>query len=192
METKEIFMLKEAFASPPGRPGKFVFAIRRVGQQEPFAIQVFAAKYAVKKYLEILVGNDEVVFEGPQYLRTSSGLVVTNWNCERTYTLQSVWEYEYTLEEMAWKMPEPHYSDALRIRRGKMTETESPTQHKPKRESTPRASRDGLVSIGEIAAQLQKEPRELRKILRDKKIAKPAAGWAWPKDEVEKIKELLK
>jgi len=52
-------------------------------------------------------------------------------------------------------------------------------------------SRDGLVSIGDICADLGMNPRDARKILRGK-VEKPDAGWCWPTDEADAIKKLLK
>ncbi len=52
-------------------------------------------------------------------------------------------------------------------------------------------SKDGLVTIAEICNELGMNPRDARKILRNK-VEKPDAGWAWPKSEVASIKKMLK
>lgn len=56
----------------------------------------------------------------------------------------------------------------------------------------PRASRDGLVPIADIAAELGIEPREARAVLRGLKVEKPAAGWAFPAAEVPAVRERIR
>lgn len=61
----------------------------------------------------------------------------------------------------------------------------------PAKPKKARASRDGLMSIGDIAKSLDMNPKEARGILRSVKFAKPACGWAFPADQVETVKKAL-
>lgn len=68
-----------------------------------------------------------------------------------------------------------------------MTENGTTTPKREKKTKEKRATREGLVSIGDIAKDLGMIPREARGILRAIKMAKPSCGWAWPAGEVEFI-----
>lgn len=67
-------------------------------------------------------------------------------------------------------------------------------EEKPKREKKerkPKVSKDGLVSVGDIATELGCEPGDARAVLRKSKVEKPEAGWCWPKEQVEEIKAII-
>ena len=100
-------------------------------------------------------------------------------------------------EREDWSPGEPALTQ-LKMAAGIVTESNA---HKPVvnevRESNKRKTRvksvpkDGLISIGEICEELKINPRDARKILRNR-VEKPDAGWAWPPSEVPSIKKLLK
>lgn len=51
------------------------------------------------------------------------------------------------------------------------------------------------VTLGELCKELKKDPTEVRKMLREKKVQKPGAQWSWNKDDVKNItviKKLIK
>lgn len=98
-----------------------------------------------------------------------------------------------------WK-PGPVEMRQLRIAAGFVEELDTPhnapetTREKNRRKTrarAPAASKDGLISIGEICESIGMNPRDARKILRGK-VEKPDVGWAWPKGEVDAIKKVLK
>lgn len=52
-------------------------------------------------------------------------------------------------------------------------------EKREKVERAPRASRDGLTSLTSICAEEKVEASDVRAVLRQMKIEKPATGWAW-------------
>ena len=66
-----------------------------------------------------------------------------------------------------------------------------PAKEQPKRESK-RPSREGLVSVSDIAKEMKLSPKEARAALRRAKTDKPDVGWAFPPSEVDKIKKAIK
>lgn len=79
-----------------------------------------------------------------------------------------------------------------RKEKGRMTE-EAKEKLKAKKQAgkKPRPSRDGLVSISDIAKELGLIPREARAVLRAIKMVKPEVGWAWKKDDVADVKKKI-
>lgn len=55
----------------------------------------------------------------------------------------------------------------------------------------PRASREGMTTVADIAKQLKIIPRIARAALRAAKEAKPAQGWAFPADQVARIMKII-
>ena len=110
--------------------------------------------------------------------------------------MEKVIEYELTSLEDQWQVPEPMSSNIRRFLSKPILrpeETSSPIPSPPRSEPrAPRPSKDGLVTIATIAQDIGLDPREARAALRALKIEKPDAGWAWPSDEAEKIKEQLR
>lgn len=62
---------------------------------------------------------------------------------------------------------------------------------KTKTAKTPRASRDGLVSVQDIAASVEMTAKGARAALRAAKEPKPAHGWAFASADVERIKAII-
>ncbi len=162
----------------------------------------FAATYAARKFLDILLADDElaktrgVTGNEDTIIATPSAIAV------RCDLIDEILDYEYSALEEQWELADvggPDTSTAAMRFRSSSGEAYQPREEgeKPKRipkekkESAPKASRDGLISIAQIAADLKIEPREARGILRSQKIAKPDVGWAWSKNEVDNIKKIL-
>jgi hypothetical protein len=63
-----------------------------------------------------------------------------------------------------------------------------------KKERTPRPSKEGMVTIQQICAELKIEPSDARAALRKGKFEKPGAGWSWKPDdpELKKIRDYVK
>lgn len=63
---------------------------------------------------------------------------------------------------------------------------------KPKEKKEKRPSRDGLISVADIAKELGIEAGDARSILRKAKVEKPAAGWAGDAKWAEGIRATIK
>lgn len=61
-----------------------------------------------------------------------------------------------------------------------------------KKDVSPRVSRDGLITIADLAKEFDMIPREARAILRHHKFPKPAQGWAFTTADCEAVRALLK
>jgi len=70
--------------------------------------------------------------------------------------------------------------------------SEEEIEQAPKKERQPKVDKKaGLITVGEIAAQLKIDPKEARTSLRKQKTPKPAEGWAWSADKVDEIKKTI-
>jgi len=167
----------------------------------------FAALYAAKKFLEIVIDGDDYTWDtfspakgvpSVPVLVTSRGLTI------RGYGLEEALEHEYTKEEEAFRFDALDEGLYARIPHDGPQGTPRGTQDTPptvvapedsakasRREakaprapSAPRPTKvkvvEGLTTIAQIAADLGMEPRVARGILRDNNTPKPASGnWAW-------------
>lgn len=186
--------LPPAWPSSPMRPPVHGFYFYMNGNFRGY--HAFGASYSAKKFIELcLQGNDYEWVDGTrsgdgEAILDSTGLMIEG------YGLEEVMDYEYTELEQAWSLTSPHDKEALQIRNRRLSLVPSissdndsaPRERKAKKE---KVSRDGLITIQQIAGELKLEPSEARAILRKKKIEKPAAGWAWSKDDAEAIKKTL-
>ncbi len=188
--------LAEPYPSPPGRPGKYAFYVSRHRDDDTQVMcVVFAAPYAARKFLDVLLEDDGIVWEDECTLRSESGVVVsTKW----FPVLRECVEHEYSLPEMGWEMQDPQRKWARQFRYGEQPRTAEPDAHLGKRArrvsapSGPRASAPaGSVHVGEIAEQMGIEPRVARGALRGI-MSKPAHGWNFLPSEVDEIKAKIK
>lgn len=192
--------LEDPFPSSPMRPPKYGVYVSYRGE---FMCYVnFAAKYAAKKFVDLcLSGNDHKWVDGTrsgggEAIEDSTGLLLEGLG------LEEVLDHRLNSLEEAWQLPEPYIKQAqyIRIKRVPMGvkleerveggAKELP-QEKPREPKKARIDKSGLITIGSIAEELGIDAGEARKILRNKKVEKPEAGWAWPEDEAEDIKKLL-
>lgn len=179
-------MLKEPFPSSPSRNPIHVLYISK-GEKEN--IQTFAATYSTKKFVEAILEDDEWVLETSQHLKASSGIHI------RCSEMKAIMEYKYTPEEKAWELPHPYPREAFAFRHGRLPNAPERAPERvtaPKKPRVPRASREGLISIGDLAEELNMKPRDARGILRKAKLEKPACGWAWSKEDAEDIRDLIR
>lgn len=192
--------LSPPFASAPTRPGKHCLYINKGSGRQ---IAIFATTYAARKYLDILLEDDDVsrirgVTGEEDTIVTNTGLTV------RCSEIDEIIKHKYSSNEEKWEMGEPDATNAMRFRSSGHVQAETSVGSgdndsksetskvvREKKVKTPRPSKEGLISIGDIATELKMEPRDCRAILRDKKIAKPDVGWAWNKEEVDKIKQII-
>lgn len=195
----ELLGLKPPYGSAPYRPNKHFLYLKK---GDNILNLGFGADYSAKKFLDLVIGDDEShrtrgITGKEDTIVTSSGISI---RCE---TLDNILNYEYTKSEEEWELPEVGTcgtsTQALRFRGLSAVEgierrvsEESPNKNRvEKAEKKPRPSKEGLISVAEIATELKMEPREARAILRQQKVPKPEIGWLWSKKEVDEIKTLL-
>lgn len=192
--------LPEPFGSPPLRPAKYALYITRHGDDDTQCIvQTFGAPYSARKFLDVLLKSDGIVWENEHTIRSETGIVVsTRWWPKR---MRACVEHEYSIAEMAWDLrdvaPDVHKA-AKRFRNGpEQPRTIEAADVKPKRERTAAAPRaaapSGYIHISDVALAMGIDARQarvaLRKIYKD---GKPATGWSFPPAEVEELKTKIK
>lgn len=197
--------LADAYGGSPSRPAKYVLYVTRLGDDATQCIvAAFAAPYAARKFLDALLRDDGWVWDDAATItsrygdpgctiRSETGIVVsTRWWPGR---LRECVEHEYTNAELGWSLDHTWTSAARRFREGPLpadeTTPDAPARA-PRPASAPRASRDGLVTVGEIAVQLGVQPRDARAALRSLAVDKPPAGWAWPAAEADAVRERIR
>lgn len=200
--------LREPFGSPPGREAKYVLYLSRRGDDDTQCmVVIFAAPYAARKFLDVLLRDDELSWECcdcPSAVQpcectvaSSSGIVVsTRWWPKR---MRRCVEHEYSLAEMAYSLDPNHVRWAKRFRNGPdLPRTlEEAGVSAERRERKPAASREqappGYIHVSTIAMAMGIEPKQarvaLRRIYAD---GKPAHGWNFAPDEVEGLKAKIR
>lgn len=186
--------------SPPGKPGKYALYISRHRDDDTQCmVVVFCAAYAARKFLDILLEDDGIVWEDDCTIRSETGIVVsTRWYPKR---MRACVEHEYSLKEMAFKLPAPHPSWARAFRYGpeqpRTLEADAgATKQREKRErrsSAPRsAAPAGYVHVSDVALALGIDAKAARVALRKIYDEKPKFGWNFPPGEVEELKKKIK
>ncbi|MHA1859150.1 MAG: hypothetical protein ACTSUU_06865 [Candidatus Thorarchaeota archaeon] len=156
------------------------FSSRKNGKCD---VCVFYARFAAKKLLDLLIGEDEVEWLDDNTLRTSGDVTIVSRQ------LSEIFNHKITYNEDRYHtLGEDHERRAAIIRSDDHAKPfvagESSTTRK-------RNSRKGMILIGTIAKELGMTPREARGILRGE-MKKPEQGWAWrTTEEVAKIKSLI-
>lgn len=193
----------DPFASSPSKPPKCTLRgewENEDGSPGKMQLRTFRGIWGAKRLFDFWTEHKQVKWIKSNTLVTEDGMTI------RSPELEEIVEYKLTKEEANYIWPEPFLSEVTAFKNKTSVKTLSPTSDhsrvdKPARKAreprekkvrTPRPSKDGLISIGEIAAEMKIEPRIARGVLRDTKTPKPDAGWAWPKAEVEKIKSIIK
>lgn len=193
----------DPFTSSPSQPPKC--SLRGEWENEDgspgkMQLRTFRGLWGAKKLYDFWTDHKQVKWLTPTKLVTEDGMTI------QSPELEKIVEYELSREERSYVWPEPFNGEVTHFKNKTSVKTvnaraehskpdkpaKEPRKAKEKKERVPRPSKDGLVSIGEIAQELKIEPRIARGVLRDTKTPKPDAGWAWPKDQVEKIKSIIK
>lgn len=119
--------------------------------------------------------------------------------------LEEIVEYDFSREEQEWDFPENERRSVLGVVKPTSVEErkarnerlgvsdDSRSRERPaKREKTPRASREGLTTVQDIAKELGIEAGDARAILRKAKIDKPSHGWAGDEKWANEIRAVIK
>lgn len=192
--------LKEPYGSPPGRPGKYALYLTRHGDDDTQSMCViFAAPYSARKFLDVLLEDDGIVWDDECTIRSETGIVVsTKWWPER---MRRVVEHEYTLPEMAWQLDPQHVRWARQFRHGpeQPRTLEEDRGHTERREKRARASGPkvgapaGYVHVSDVALSMGIEAKQarvaLRKLFPD---GKPAYGWYFDPATLDDLKARIK
>lgn len=185
--------LPEPFPISPFKatPSRFGFTYQN--SRGNYLFTNYHSEYAAKHALDIVLQGKEYKWISRRLIRTDDDITIKG---EHEDDLEKIIEYKFKGNEAKWVMPEPYLTyyrklngDALLT--PVLVEREEPRERAPRVvvKSEPRP--DGMTSLGEIAEELGIDPREARQILR-KSVEKPAWGWAWPANAIDKIKAVLK
>lgn len=193
----------DPFGSAPSKPAKF--SLRGEWENEDgspgkMQLRTFRGIWGAKLLFDFWVEGGDVRWINSTKLVTEEGMTIISPE------LEQIAEYELSKKEQAYVWPEPFLTEVTAFKNRVSVKTSSPKaenskvdkpkreprQPKEKKERTPRPSKDGLITVAEIAKELGVEPRIARGALRQSKTPKPDAGWAWPKAEAEKIKAVIK
>ena len=170
--------LPEPFPSSPSRPPRFGL---RVGNHHFPLCQL----YALHKFVAVLLEGQTYKWLDEQTILTDSGMRLKG-------DLELALEYQPKGKESEWEIPSPYHEQICRIKGVLPEEGPEPAQEetpRPKKER--RSAPDGLTTLAQLAEELGKKPGDLRKKLRTAKEVKPAHGWSWASEEIERIKKLL-
>lgn len=194
----ELLGLKPPFGAAPFRGNEHFLYINK---GDNFMGVGFGATYSARKFLDVLLQDDEITLTRgicgrKDTIISSTGITV------RSDNIMDVVNHEYNDNEKEWELnlsgnsgsaaQAEQFRSCTGIRVEK--QIESPTDKKPqiaRREKPRKASKDGLITIAHISEELKIEPREARGILRKMKVSKPAIGWAWEKSEVDAVKKII-
>lgn len=194
--------LEMPFPSCPSRPPKFCIYCRYpfdapAGRARRF-VWTFRAAYAAKRFVDTILEGRKFKWRNDHTIQTTCGIEIRAMEAdhevgEKRYNdLERVMDYEYaSTAEEEWVIPQPHANTLATFLRP-FGDVAPPRKDVGRvAPPAPRASRDGLVTVGQICERLKVEPREGRSILRRQKVDQPDAGWAWPADEAAKIEALI-
>lgn len=191
--------LQDPFPHPPKIAGKFQIRVYR--DKDMKALLIFAAAYAARHFCDACLKDLDWDYDDEVNLTTLDGHIRI-WSEQ----LKEIMEHKMTKEESEWVLPRPYPNYAAMVINGDWQPEKPPAEKKAsatkadvvplekRRAKTTGAkpSKDGLVSIGEICAELGIDPRDARAALRKSKIEKPSVGWSWTPAEVDAIKKIIK
>ena len=157
----------------------FGFDVSKLGK---FHRPVFRSKYAARKYLDLLIGDDEVIWSSDTAMTTHpAALMITGDQ------LRMLIDYHYKSARVkAWDLPESYKEIAEYMR------DDEPYVPPPQKERRSGVSRKGMILVADISEAIGMHPRDARGILRALNYEKPKHGWAWKtKEEADEIKQTL-
>lgn len=205
-EAKVQGKLREPFSSNPKYPA--ICEVRVTHEERDMQhVHTFAAWYSAKKFIDAITKDRKVKEINENVIKTDDGIKL------KSIHMSDILGHTYNALEKEWELPAP-YPNMIRMFRGETyKKSEITGDHdlnasqepkvgrtskvkemiKDKKERTPRAPKDGYVSIADICADLKCDPRIARGFLRTAKEEKPDGGWSWKKGDkkVEAIKKII-
>lgn len=183
------------YPSSPSIPPKYCLHFRYphdapIGEGRRMT-QTFVGTYAAKKFIEEVIGSDDMKWPNLHTLVTSSGIMIycnPPSNRMKENDLERVFNYSYTPQEEEWQLD----SNALRIIQvfkrpyssEEMKMQAKPVSSRKSSAGVPKPYGD-LVSVSDICAELGIKPRDGRSALRKSSFKKPAYGWQFERDSEE-------
>lgn len=195
--------LERPWPSPPAVPPR-VHLFARFPYDQPVGEARlmscgFVGWYAAKRWVEYMIGDEELSWPNLHTVRTKSGIDVfcnapTNRMVENG--LEKVFNHEYSAQERFWVLPEQH-KRTIDIFKRPWPDANMPVLSKSAQRSVSRSTPkpDGeMISVSDICMQLGIKPRDGRSALRKSNFEKPAYGWQFLKDsdEYEKVSQFLR
>ena len=190
------------FPSSPQRPPESHFYVTHPKSKRFWTI-AFSGEEAPARWLAQIIDYAESYEEVGEeriivYAHDSSVVIrepnITRWLTKRPGKFQFP---EYCPGHQSGRLNRIHISEAWFASAAPQRDEESTPKPKraPKQSTkrTPRAKRDdSLISVADVAAQMNITPPQARAALRKSKTPKPDVGWAWAADEVDNIKAIIK
>lgn len=211
--------LKPAYSGKIGG-NQFVVYADLQREADPYArvlVLNFAAEYAARHFIDLLIHNDDWEWVDPigsrKCIKTTGGVRISMFKDD----LQILLDYKMNEEERGYENEQVKQS-VLRFKYGihegakgrdddneeredgtdetlgdggtKKTKSKRGTARTPK-EPKAKVDKSGYVSANDIAKELKVEGREVRGALRASGMTKPDLGWMWLKDSKE-LKEARK
>lgn len=156
----------------------------------------FAAKYAAAVFLEDVqktqgkfkLNNDDMIFE--------SGWTVSMRGVQPSATIKELLRYEPTKSEQDWTLPEEVINNyrILRTKSHDKKDIPKPIKQKADEKTKPKTLKPNgeYTSLNQLSKELGVSPNRARRLLRDKKVAKPANGWEWSATDLPPVLKLLR
>lgn len=181
------------YPSSPQRPPTINILLKWGEGFSRLTIHCLCQRWAAKISLDVAINDRE--YEGPDEM----GWYITD-DGELMFKLGG--DVHGLLDEdhsdNDWVPIQPEYNDLLvaggrqpTLKKAEEPEKKTRVPKKNQPRGAVKASRGGLVTLAEICAEINMEPRDARKKLRGK-VDKPDAGWAWPADEADDVRKVLK
>lgn len=191
--------LAKYYTQFPYKGKRYVLYCRK--GREGLLVQTFAACYAARRFLDLMLRGEEVVYERTTKLKTNSGIEI------KCGYLEEILDHEYSELEAEWELPAQYVSAIYFFKHRRHPQKKQPANPidppkeqsgvekpppAPKRKRRPRKSRGGMVTAAMIADDIGVSPRIVRGALRSAKIEKPEGGWMWPPSQAIKITRTIK
>lgn len=192
--------MEPEYVSSPTRNAKFhpSFSIRYPDGETRFFTQAFRNYYAGNYWLRRVMetGCAELWMDDYTLILTHKSKATLTI---REHHLQDVIEYEPTKEELTWAPSYPTSAILEQLtkfwdwqKKAPYNDTEQP-EPKPKapapnRHKTTKATKEGQITVAQIAEEAKLPANKARQILRKAGLTKPTQGWTYNLDDPEVIK----
>lgn len=185
--------LEQPFPSSPMRDPRFSITAVKMFDGEQHArvyVESFYSAYAAKHWLDAIVGNLGGVVRGNELL-LEDGIKL------RSYELDQIRNYHFTVEEAKWRLPDDCIRTIARFRRGTWNEPAEPVvtevvtvidkKQRKKRDAVP----EGFVTVVELCRGTSVQPMIARGLLRASNYVKPSYGWAFGPKDLPAVRKLI-